>query len=253
MNKKVCLVTTTFTKDGNDMRFKLALKTCQMAREHEYPIYIVDGSPDQMMQTQLILNGATKVNSERGRGMGASRRQCLLMGLATNADVIIWLEPEKHTIVPLLGKCVELIQSNQAQLVVPRRRNLDGYPMYQQLSEHRGNWEIGNILGRTDLDLYIGPRVMNRAAATIMASYNGKCGENTYGDRWEILFIPIAQMISAKMNIQSVVVDYVHPTEQLVEDDELMRKKRDEQFKDLVESMGAEAKRLDIVGLPGFH
>jgi hypothetical protein len=51
------------------------------------------------------------------------------------------------------------------------------------------------------------------------------------------------------MRVKSVVVDYVHPKEQLVEDDDTMRAKRDKQRIDLVTAMMQEAKRLNFKGL----
>ncbi len=243
---KVALVTTTFSENPEALRFQLALKTCRAAKATGYPLYIVDGSPETRMIDMLLHAGATMVTPEKTRGMGASRRQCFRMGLESGADVVVWIEPEKHSLVPFIGGCVVPIQKKRAKAVVPRRRNLDGYPQYQQLSEFRGNWEIGNILGRSDLDLFMGPRVMDREATEVMASYDPHCGQNTYGDRWEILFVPIVQMLARGWPIESVLVDYVHPPEQLAEDDTSMRTKRDEQLKDIVSAVTAEAKRLGI-------
>ena len=121
------------------------------------------------------------------------------------------------------------------------------YAQYQQLSEYRGNWELGNITGRHDLDLFSGPRVMNVKAATMMAKYTGTCGKNRYGDKWEILFVPVLWWIKNGLQICSRVVDYVHPIEQRAEDGPEMRAKRDEQRTSIVHAMSREAKRLGIM------
>src|SRR3989344_3752818 len=98
------LVTTTFSKSAEDLRFQLALKTCDEAQKAGYPIIIVDGSPEESMRDLLRAHGAT-VYKEEGRGMGASRRQTIKAGIETGAHVIIWLEPEKYPLVPYLDDC----------------------------------------------------------------------------------------------------------------------------------------------------
>ncbi len=247
MKDRVVLVTTTFSPSIEDVRAQLALKTCNAAREHGYKIIVVDGSPSSEFKAALRETGAIVFN-ETTRGMGASRRQTLNAGLATEAEVIAWLEPEKHTIVPLLHTCIELVSDRSFDMVIPRRRNLDSYPAYQAFSELRANWELGNILDRYDLDYYIGPRIMNRDTAAIMARYDGKIdGKQTYGDNWEILFLPLIEILQLEMWVGSSIVDYIHPPEQLIEDDEVMRAKRDKQRNDLVSAMRAEAARVSFV------
>ncbi len=83
---------------------------------------------------------------------------------------------------------------------------------------------------------------MNRQAAMIMAEYQ----PIHYGDNWEILFIPLLRFMAGGIPIDSVIVDYVHPVEQLIEDDESMRSKRDKQRIDLVSAMQREAVRLGL-------
>lgn len=247
---QVVLVTTTFSKSVEEMRAQLALKTCRAAKENGYRIIVVDDSPCQEFKAALRETGATVINqSKEDPGMGGSRRQTLKAGVATGGEAIVWIEPEKYPLVPLLGPCIAPVLEDEVDVVIPRRRNLDGYPQYQHLSELRGNWEIGNITGRPDLDLYIGPRVLSPTAAATMAKYDGRCGLNTYGDNWEILFIPILWFLQHRLFVKSIVVDYVHPVEQLVEDDEVMRAKRDKQRIDLVSAMSREAESLYFKGL----
>ncbi len=247
MKSGVILVTTTFSPSLTDMRAQLALKTCHAARALGYNMIVVDGSPSLEFKAALRETGVT-VFDETVRGMGSSRRQTLKAGLDTDAEVVVWLEPEKYPIVPLLYPCVEHVLSRNFDVVIPRRRSLDSYPAYQAFSELRANWELGNILDRHDLDYYIGPRIMNRDAAAIMARYDGKIdGKQTYGDNWEILFIPLIEMLQLDMWLGSVIVDYIHPKEQLVEDDETMRAKRDKQRNDLVSAMSKEASRVGLL------
>ncbi|HRH22394.1 MAG TPA: hypothetical protein PLB51_00175 [Candidatus Paceibacterota bacterium] len=241
MNDRIVLVTTTFIKSVDEVRAQLALKTCRTARDNDYPIIVIDGSPCEEFKQALRETGATVIDQEKP-GMGQSRRECFNAGLATEAEVLVWLEPEKYTLVPLLGPCIARVMRGATDVVIPRRRNLDGYPQYQHWSELRANWELGNITKRFDIDFYIGPRIMNRQAAMIMAAYQ----PIHYGDNWEILFIPLLWFLTGGVAIDSVIVDYVHPVEQLIEDDESMRSKRDKQRTDIVSAMQREAVRLGL-------
>ncbi len=240
---KVVLVTTTFSTSLTDIRAKLALRTCREAAKHDYHIIVVDNSLCGEFKETLRATGA-EVLPQQNPGMGNSRRECLRAGLNTGAEVIVWLEPEKYPLVSLLEPCIEPI-GELADVVVPRRRNLENYPKYQQWTEFSANWELGNITGRPDLDLFSGPRIMSRKAAEMMAEYQGERGDN-----WEILFIPVLWYLQTGMRVKSVVVNYVHPIEQRSEDDELMRHKRDQQRHNLVSAMAAEAALLsNISGL----
>lgn len=251
MKDRVVLVTTTFTKDPeNDIRAKLALRSCEAAAESTYPLIVVDGSGIGHPFQNLMRQRGANVIDQVGKGMGASRRECLRAGLATGADIIVWLEPEKHSIVLLLEACIDLVKYGTFDVVIPRRKSMMSYPKYQAWSEMEANLQLHGITG-LPLDYYIGPRVMNRQTAELMADYQPN-PELGYGDNWEILFLPLLHMMQKGLTIGSYTVEYTHPEEQRVEDDQAMRDKRDKQRNDLVTAMGREAKRLGIRGLPGY-
>ncbi len=246
---KVALVTTTFSKNAEDLRFQLALKTCQEARKAGYPLYIVDGSPDPNMRTLLLEAGATAVAGEEIRGMGASRRQCFQMGLDSGAEVIVWLEPEKYPFVSLIGPCAEMIGEGEGKydIILPSRKSLQSYPRYQELSELRAIRNIGIITRRPDLDWMFGPRVMSRKGTELLMSYTGQSG----GDTWELLNIPLIWAFQSGIKVGSKLVDYIHPPEQTAaeEGDEIMDRKRDLQRDVLEKAIGAECHRLGLQGL----
>jgi hypothetical protein len=244
--KKIALVTTTFSKSAEDLRFRLALKTCQAAQRSGHSIYIVDGSPNSSIRELLLGAGATAVAPEHTRGMGASRRQCLQMGLDSGADVIVWLEPEKYSFVPFIADCARMVIAGD-DIVIPGRYTLEGYPRYQELSELRAMRRIGILTCRPDIDWMFGPRVMSRRAAELLLTYTGQAG----GDTWHILVVPVLWALMNDftsvtsgfdnagkcLKITSRLVNYIHPPEQSAaeEGDAEMDKKRDLQRKVLEE------------------
>jgi hypothetical protein len=246
LNRKVALITTTFNKTASDLRFKLVLRTCDEAKQAGYPIYVVDDSPDPTLGQIMVEHGAN-VEKQIKKGMGASRRQVIKMGLDSGAEAILWLEPEKYPLVPLLRPCINMILGPKGyEIVVPRRFSLDSYPDYQHWSELRANWELGNITGRPDLDLMFGPRFLSRAGAGLLLGYTGESGDN-----WEILMIPIFQAIHNGWKVGSKIVAYKHPPEQTAAEqwDVAMNKKRDEQRTSLIAAMRGEAERHSFIGL----
>ena len=84
---------------------------------------------------------------------------------------VIWVEPEKTFAqhVPLL---VNLMGDQGPDLIIPRRASLRSYPDYQMAKELEGNHEAGTLTGRPDLDLWFGPRVMNRRMAELFVEYD---------------------------------------------------------------------------------
>lgn len=242
---RAVLVTTTFFKPPQDLRFGLAVKTVDAARACGYPIVVVDGSPDPQIREILTQHGALVIEQTEA-GMGKSRRQAIGAGIDQyrDADVIVWLEPEKHTLVGLLGPCIQPVADGTFDLVIPYRKSLESYPPYQAVSERLANAALAALTGRPDLDLYIGPRVMSRAVAEQhFLGYDGK-----YSDQWESIFIPVLKALKTGERVGSVEVDYVHPPEQTAAEtgDVEMDGKRDRQRTLIVANMARAAVEMQF-------
>lgn len=241
MATQVVLVTTTLYQSTLDVRCGLAVETAKAARACGYPIIVADGSPERSVRKALAACGAIVFEQTNTR-MGASRRQAFQSALTWNggqADVMVWLEPEKYTLVPLLGPAIVTVATRQIDLVIPRRTSLDSYPPYQARSERLANTAFSAITGCPDLDLCFGPRVMSRAIAEeFFLRYDGR-----YGDAWEIIFVPVLSALAAGKRVGSVEVDYVHPREQTAaeEGNAAMDAKRDQQRVSLIAAMASAA------------
>lgn len=223
----------------------------EAAQRESYPVYVVDGSPEPWAKQAFEERGAI-VLREEGGGMGAARRQVIRAALEDFREyAYVWMEPEKAPLVPLLGPVIDQLRAGYS-LVLPRRKSLDSYPKYQQYCELKGNWLVGNMLSRPDLDLWFGPRAMDRHGARLFIDYDGE-----YGDRWDSIFIPVARAVnfghcSGSRFVASVLVDYRHPAEQTAAEtgDEAMDRKRDTQLAELLAAMQIECQKL--VSLPRY-
>jgi hypothetical protein len=247
------LFTSTFCAGdpATDYRFRLALKMCRAAKAAEYPLVVVDGSPDQRARALLIEAGA-KVYAQAKQGMGASRRQALkkAIDMFPLAEALVWLEPEKVGMIPEIERCVTMLCSGYGVVVPWRNRLFTDYPHYQALSEARGNQEMSEITG-LNLDLYCGPRVMTRRGAEYMLSYAGRSRVDLsveYDDNWGLLFVPILWALADGLKVGSCPVDYIHPAIQtkIEEADPGMDRKRDTQRNVLVSAMRQEAALLGL-------
>lgn len=246
MGLRTIIVTTTFSKSVNDFRSGLALKTVDEAKKIGFEIVVVDGSPDLKFKDALKKAGAIVIN-ESEKGMGASRRQCIKAGFDIGADIIVWTEPEKYSFIPLIPRLFKNVDTEVPHIIVPRRRNLDSYPPYQHFSELRLNHNLGNITGRPELDLPIGPRIISRLAVKYFLDYHGE-----RGDKWESIFIPVLRALSDEVKVSSLIIDYIHHPEQtsMETEDEEMKRKRDEQRESLIEAMKNEAFSLGYKSFP---
>ena len=248
------IVTTTRTQDpGSDYRFQLVRQMCQTGKAFNYPICIVDGSPDHETAKELLLAaGASIVELQHTPGMGASRRQCLALGLAEAGEsgVMAWFEPEKVAMIPCLEGCIAMVRHGYDIVVTWRNRLFADYPPYQALSEARANQEMAEVTG-LNLDLMSGPRIMSRRGAELLASYTGQSRVDPnvlYNDDWGIIFVPILWALKDGLKVGSCPVEYVHPQIQTALESRMpaMDRRRDVQRTELVAAMRQEA---ELIGL----
>ncbi len=242
MVRDTVLATTTFSV-SYDLRARLAVRTMEEARRHEYKIVVVDGGSDERFRRDMRSRGAILLD-ETERGMGPSRRQVLhaARNLVGSEGIVAWLEPEKWPLVSELWKALRPLRLRHADFVQPCRQSLDSYPPYQQQAERRGNLAFLQATG-LDLDVWFGPRVIGPRALPFWLDYRGE-----YGDRWESVLIPILRAAAAGLRIVGEEVHYAHPPEQTAAEtgDGEMDRKRDAQFQTIVAAIQKEAAKLGL-------
>jgi len=236
------IATTTWYKEPLETRAQLAMKTVRQANEIGYKIVAVDGSPNKIIKEYLRKCGAV-VLDEESSGMGVSRRQAINAAtiLAGPDGIVIWMEPEKAPLVPLLKNILDHMEN--ADLIIPSRKNLDSYPETQQRAEWLGNRAFKIMAGR-DLDAWFGPRIFRVDIAPFFLDYKGE-----YGDKWDSIFVPVLRAIGAGKRVLGVEVDYPHPAEQTAEEEKTEDKffiKRIEQLTTLIDAIEKESKILGL-------
>lgn len=241
---KLVIATTTMYEDKEEVRAQLAAKTIQEAEKQGHPIVIVDESSDESTRSHFRNLGAVVFSVEKP-GMGNSRRQVIreAANLAGPDGIVAWLEPEKNDFVRSLGTIRNAMVSESADLVMPRRKSLESYPLLQQRFEILGNLAFKMLTGR-GFDSWFGPRIFKSELASFFLEYGGE-----YGDQWDSIQIPPLRIIKTGKKAIEVEVDFTYPEEQKAEEEERfpMFRKRMEQ---LLNCVGAFEKECGRLGLP---
>lgn len=238
---KTVIVTATFYKNLQEVRYQMALKTIQEATNHGYDIVIIDGSPDSAVADSFKKAGAF-VYPETIPGMEGSRRLAFFYGcqhiLSFNVDsAIIWIEAEKYDFVRNVDNMVKPIEEGKAAITIPVR-NFDlfkeHYPAFQVESEIKANYIYSSATGRVGYDVFAGPVAMTLDHAMRLSYWRIPNGVNEFARGYIQLLYPISVQ---NVYVSSVPVDFIYPLEQKIEeearDNQEIRKKRLDQLNNI--------------------
>ncbi|MFH1972686.1 MAG: glycosyltransferase family A protein [archaeon] len=198
----IVIATTTLYTNEDIIRIELAKQTIRQATE-KYPTIVIDGgSPDEFLR-EIERYGAI-VQQEEETGIGNSRRQAIKLAHNLGTQIIAWTEPEKVDYIKNISKTAQPLLY-ESDIVIPRRKSLESYPVFQQLTEEIGN-EVWEKLTNIDLDMWFGPRIWKRELTDYFLDYDG--------NSWDSIFIPVMNAIIDKKYVSSVTIDYTHPNKQ---------------------------------------
>jgi hypothetical protein len=249
--------------DTDGVRGDLALHTARQAIQLGYKIVVVDGtsSPEFQHHLKTMFEDAQQDPHPTGEGIfvardpedsmsGAQRRGLNEAVKLTGVDAIVWTEPEKTPLIPLLDKALDPVLHGEADVVVIERNQQkfkESYPGYMYESEIKGNKWFNAMLKKAGLrsndspniDFYFIPKVFrNKKSVTdaLFAKYEfenqnpspkrqtrATIGET--GKTWDDLinpenysdfrFFPIAQNLIDGNTVVGVEVDFDYPATQL--------------------------------------
>ncbi len=206
---KLAIATSTLYSPDDAVRPPLALGMIREALERGYDVVVSDGGSSDAFLQELCRTGATVI--ETCGTMGSQRRQAMQKASELES-IVAWLEPEKRPYIAELWKTGVPILEGSADIVVPSRQNLAGYPPVQQGVEYAGN-AIWKALTGTDLDVWFGPRTVKSDRVHYFTHYDGR-----HGDRWESIFVPLIEAIADGNRVLDVPVEYTHPTQQILQE-----------------------------------
>jgi hypothetical protein len=223
--------------DVDKVRGDLALETLACACDAGYQIVVVDGGSDPAFLQALDEWGISYI-PQTAKGMSPGRQEGFkLASLLHDAEAIVWVEPEKVSFVrDCLVQCVLPILNGEADVIVPERdaEAWNTYPEYQKQSERQANQHWNTVLhtgvpqsrGR-QFDVFFGPRVFRNTPAVLnhFLQQADLSDGRQMNERFEKVinpkrysdatFFPVATAIQNNMRVESVVVPYRHPDQQV--------------------------------------
>lgn len=244
MQKAVIATTVlaTYNTAAEGVRTECVLKTIEAARDHDFPIVVIDGgSTDQFIEAMEVL-GAIVVK-EAEPGMGNARRQALQQAVqyAHKGDAIVWTEPEKYPLIPLLQAPIESVTKLGHDLVMLRRTSLESYPPEQAMAYQLIALATKYLTG-VDCDFGWGPTVLSQKAIPYYLEY-----QSAYGDKWDGIHCPKLKIIKDGLPWTVLPVEYHHPPEQTDAETGMgLFMKRIEQVQQLVSAIEGEVERLGM-------
>lgn len=169
----------------------------------------IDGGSSGVYIDRMIELGADVVAQEEP-GMGNARRQALRLAreISDKHEAIVWLEPEKYTLVPFIAKVANKIMYHNNDMAMFKRRSLKSYPPEQEHTYKMVALAF-KYLTSIESDFLFGPVALSREAVDYFLSYKSK-----YGDVWDSIHIPKLRIIHDQLPWTQVTVDYKHPQEQ---------------------------------------
>lgn len=243
---KDAVVTTTVlaasTTHAERVRAACVLKTIEAAAAYEYPIVIVDGgSPADYVERMKHLGAQVFV--QEMPGMGNARREALrhARNVAPSGHAIVWTEPEKYPLIPLLDVPVHTYRVGHYDLVMLRRTSLDSYPPEQAMAYQLIALATKYMTG-IDSDFGWGPTIISATAVEYYLTY-----ESAHGDFWDSIHCPKLHIINDGLPWTIVPVGYQHPAEQTEAETGMgMFLKRIRQVEQLVRAIEYEVDRLGM-------
>ena len=225
----IVIATSTRYEAGDpaaELRAKMALRTFTSAFDLGYRVFAVDSGSDEgwlsvAKQTGVVLL-EEDVLAVGVHSMGRSRRQAISEAMnCGNPKVVVYIDPEKYPFVEggaLEQSALDTI-ANDSYASIPRRKdNLKSYPPGQSAVEIMSNQIYKQIFEENGfqipyLDMQMGTKSIGAKGVPYFLNYPGKIGREEH-DRWESIFVPVWQMILEGKKVTSVDVDYIHPKEQ---------------------------------------
>lgn len=212
--KAVIATTTSYNPDmeSDIYRAGFAKNSIRTATDLGYEVVVVDGGSSDEFLSELEKYSA-RIYPQTLEGMGSSRRQAIREALTSGREIIAWTEPEKEDYIPEIVKTIQPIIEGSADMIIPRRRSQESYPLAQQHSEKFINIFWRDLTG-TDLDTVFGPRTWRREISHYFLDYDGE-----YGDNWDSIFIPLVNAVFDErmglgVRVAGVEVNYTHPQKQ---------------------------------------
>lgn len=224
---KTVIVTTTFYKSVDELRFRLACDMVKAAVADDHIVVVVDGSPIPEVAETLKSLGAN-VFPQLHNGMGAGRREAFFhaveIGEKEGVYHFLWTEPEKVDLIRFVGTIMLCLDETGAMIVIPKRSEIawSSWPTFQRESEEKANEVYNEVFGSEGFDPMFGPVAFHiHASVVFIRAYCPPTAyENMVPDTYIQHYAPILLAgVDREVTIAYVTIDMQYPSEQRAEEE----------------------------------
>jgi hypothetical protein len=209
-----CVIATTTKLNTQKFieatRAKLVFQMLEKSNALGFDVICVDGGSPKDLVCEMLLRGAKIVRQKSG-GMGNARRQAIRLArqkAALTFSPIVWLEPEKCSLIQHLPRAITLMKQKCCNMVMFNRASLESYPPEQAMSYALVRLAAKYLLN-LDLDFMFGPLLFDDSVAKYFLKYRGR-----YGDKWDSIHVPKLRAFLENSSYQILKIDYKHPADQ---------------------------------------
>jgi len=208
-NKIIVVMSTKYNlKNKSDkVRLNLCITTLKKCKNKNIETVVIETSDNEEISRKLKKFTNILIR-KKGISMGEGRRLAIKTAKKADANIIILLDPEKEDFIKSIKKITDYLIKKNYDIVIPKRKNFNNYPKFQERLEKIGNkfWEKTT---NTKLDMWFGTRVFKKEVANYFLDYKGE-----YGNLWDINNIPIMRAIKDKKKIGSIKINFKYPKTQ---------------------------------------
>lgn len=217
---RIILVIPTFYSDKDDIRYGLALESCEEIARNGLEAIMVDASPDESVRDAIVQHGTdshgqpcvTVVPQTFKGKKGAALREGISLAvdrMQKDVGMIAFQEPEKVDMIAHWRE-VATILIEGADVCVAKRSETSfqtSYPIEQYHSETFANMYLDSLARKVNfpsVDWTMGPIAFKSSAAQPWLDYEGYL--------WDMQLVPLvmAQRLHGA-KVASYEFDYQHP------------------------------------------
>lgn len=244
-----------YTKsDLYDARSKIWFKTFDNAQRLGIRVVVRNdgGLPPEMLERIKAYENITIVEKDplKKNTLGSGRREALQKAIeiaekeGIKKPVFLWTEPEKDDLITEKNLRPLVAEINAgSNMVIPERgeKAWNELPKQQRWLEQRAEKRVQEKIMKSDerLDLWFGPKVLDKAGAEYFLRYNSTGNEI---DLWDSLMVPVLEAKKDGLRVKSVPLDFSYDESQTAKGTEAKQEgipiKRIEQYAQILKALG---------------
>ncbi len=211
VTSKIVVATISWARDEEELQ--LLQRSTSVLQQVSIPVFITDGGSDVRLIEHLGTLANFNICVTSGKGLWAQVKSSLIAAAKTDADFILYTEPDKlafFTQLPSLISALPLSPESGISLFSRSASSFNSFPAFQRMSETAINDCCAELIGKAH-DYTYGPFFLNRKLVDHLLGLPADIG---WGWR------PFAFNIAARLGltIDAIEGNFYYPPDQIADD-----------------------------------